>query len=139
MKYFLTAAIIATTVFNTANAQTTAANADNSAMPAAKTMTKEEKAAAKVKKEADLMEAFTKAGLTADEQEKYRAAMDAGNEKTKPIKADATLSDADKKEKVDAIYKERNENLKTILGEAKYKVLKAVQKAQREAAGTNAG
>ncbi len=132
MKKILIAALLTAGVFNAATAQTAVATD-------VKTMTKAEKDAAKAKKEADLMDAFTKAGLTADEQLKYRAAMDAGNEKTKPIKADATLTDADKKEKVDAIYKERNENLKTILGETKYKALKAVQKAQREAAGTNAG
>ena len=132
MKKILIAALFTAGFFNAADAQT-------ALTPEMKIMTKAEKAAAKAKKEGDLVEAFTKAALTADEQVKYRAAMDAGNEKTKPIKADATLSDADKKEKVDAIYKERNDNLKTILGEAKYKPLKAVQKAQREAAGTNAG
>lgn len=138
MKTILLATLLATAVFNTASAQTAVA-AETPATAAAKTMTKAEKEAAKAKKEADLLEAFTKAGVTADEQLKYKAAVDASNEKTKPIKADASLSDADKKTKVDAIGKERNDNIKALFGEAKYKLFKATQKAQKEAAATTAG
>ncbi|MCY7292700.1 MAG: hypothetical protein LH615_11035 [Ferruginibacter sp.] len=131
MKKFLIVVFFATAVFNSASAQTSMA-------PSNKTMTKQEKVAAKAKKEADLLEAFTKAGLTADEQQKARAALEESNEKIKSIKADASLSDEDKKTKMNAIYKERNNNLKTMMGEATYKVFKATQKAQKEAMGTNA-
>jgi len=130
MKYFLIATFFATAVFNTVSAQT-------AIEPAAKTMTKEEKVVAKAKKEADLQDAFNKAGLTADEQVKSKAALDESNEQTKPIKADASLSDDDKKAKMDVIYKDRNESLKGIMGDAKYKVFKATQKAQKEAAASN--
>ena len=132
MKKILLATLFATAIFNTTIAQTTIASV-------AKAMTKEEKDAAKAKKESDLVEAFTKAGFTADEQIKYRAEVEAGNAKMRPIKADASLSEEDKKTKTDAINKERNDNLKTMLGEAKYKLFKATQKAQKEASTTNAG
>ena len=130
MKKILIVAFLTAGFFNAAEAQT-------ALTPEMKTMTKAEKDAAKAKKEADLVEAFAKAGLSEDEQAKYRVEVDASNQKTKPIKADASLSDEDKKAKLDAIGKERNYNLKVILGEAKYKALKAVQKAQKEAGGNN--
>jgi len=132
MKIFLLATLLTAAVFNTADAQTADA-------PAAKTMTKAEKDAAKAKKEADLVEAFSKAGLSADLQLKCRAVLDESNEKTKPVKADASLSDDAKKEKLDALYKERNDNLKSLMGDANYKVFKATQKAQKEAAAANGG
>jgi hypothetical protein len=132
MKTFLMAFMLTAATYITATAQTAVVS------QGPKNMTKADKEVAKAKKEADLMDAFTKAGLTAEEQLKTRAALDAGNEKTKPIKADAALTEADKKQKLDAIYKERNDNLKTLLGDAKYKLFKAAQKAQKEAAGANA-
>ena len=130
MKTFLLATLLSACVFTTVHAQ-------NATATDAKTMTKAEKDAAKAKKEADLVEAFTKAGLTADEQSKSRAVLDASNDQTKPIKADASLSDDDRKEKLDAIYKERNDKLKVIMGNDKYKLFKATQKAQKEAAAAN--
>ena len=129
MKTFLLVTLLTATVFTAAHAQT--------AVPATTTMTKAEKETAKAKKEADLAEAFTKAGLTADEQVKCRAILDASNEQTKPVKADASLSDDARKEKLDAIYKERNDSLKAIMGNDKYKVFKATQKAQKEAAAAS--
>ena len=133
MKKIFISMLVAISLFATASAQTPSTSADVSADK--KAMTKADKEAAKVKKEADLTEAFAKAGATADEQKKARAVLDASNDQTKPIKADATLSEDEKKEKLDAIYKERNEQLKTILGNEKYKAFKAAQKAQKEAAG----
>ena len=132
MKKFLLATLFATAILNTTNAQTAATTV-------AKTMSKEEKDAAKAKKETDLVEAFTKAGFSADEQTKYRAEVEAGNAKMRPIKADASLSEEDKKTKTDVINKERNDNLKTMLGEAKFKLFKATQKEQKETAPTKAG
>lgn len=133
MKKLLLAAFITVGAFTTANAQN-----DAKFGTAAKTTTKEEKEAAKAKKEADLAEAFTKAGLTADEQAKSRTILTESNEQTKPVKADASLSEDAKKEKLEAIYKERNDKLKAAMGDAKYKVFKATQKAQKEAAAPKA-
>ncbi len=132
MKKIFVSLLVSISLFATTQAQTATANADGTS--AGKTLSKEEKEAAKTKKEADLVDAFTKAGLSADEQKKVRAVLDESNEKTKPIKADASLSDDAKKEKLDAIYKERNEQLKTVMGNEKYKAFKAAQKAQKEAA-----
>ncbi len=132
MKKFLLAAVFTAAVFTAANAQVMATTET-------KTMTKEEKAAAKAKKEAELNEAFTTAGLTDEEQVKMcRAALDQSNEKSKVIRADAALTADDKKAKLDAVNKERNEIMKTIMGDAKYKIFKATQKAQKEAAGATA-
>lgn len=131
IKKFLLAVVFTAAVFTAANAQVMATTET-------KTMTKEEKAAAKAKKEAELNEAFTKAGLTDEEQLKSRAALDESNEKSKLIKADAALTADDKKAKLDAVNKERNDNMKTIMGDAKYKIFKTTQKAQKEAAGSKA-
>lgn len=136
MKKILFAAIFTATIFTTAKAQNTAATAEAATIAKTeKEASKAEKLAAKEKKEAELVEAFKKAGLTAEEQKKCRAILDASNEKTKPVKADESLDDDAKKEKLDAIYKDRNDNLKATMGEAKYKIFKATQKAQKEAAG----
>jgi hypothetical protein len=128
MKTFLLATLLTATVFTT--------HAQTATTPATKTLTKAEKDAAKAKKEADLVEAFTKAGLSDDQQLKSRAALEASNELSKPIKADASLAEDVKKAKLDAIVKDRNDKLKTIMGDDKYKIFKATQKAQKEAAAT---
>ena len=133
MKKIFLSFLVFAALSATAQEQITTAEVTGVA-PVAKSATKADKDAAKVKKEADLMEAFTKAKLSADEQKKARAVLDDSNEKTKPIKADASLSEDDKKEKLDAIYAERNEQLKTVMGNDKYKAFKATQKAQKEAA-----
>lgn len=128
MKKIFLSLIITCAVFGSVTAQT-----KTETQIETKTMTKAEKQAAKEKKEADLIAAFETAGLTADEQSKFRACMDASNEKAKPIKADESLSAEDKKAKLDVIYHERNDEIKTILGKEKYKAFKDAQKAQKEA------
>lgn len=132
MKKILIASLVFVSLSAATQAQVT--TAANDVTPATKNQGQADKDAAKVKKEAALTAAFAKAGLTAEEQMKARAVLDDANVKTKPIKADASLSDADKKEKLDAIYAERNEQLKNVLGDEKYKAFKAAQKAQKEAA-----
>lgn len=128
MKKLLLATLIATAVAGTTQAQ------NDNAPTFSKAASKADKDAAKAKKEAELMEAFTKAELNAGQQAECRAILTASNDQTKPIKADATLSEDAKKEKLEAIYKERNDKLKAVMGDAKYKVFKATQKAQKEAA-----
>ena len=120
--------LFAAVVFNTAQAQTNMTSTT-------KAITEEQKNAAKVKKAENLIEAFTKAGLSNDEQLKARTELDESNEKIKSIKADASLSDDDKRTKVIAINKERKENLKAIMGEAKYELFEATQKMQRQSSG----
>lgn len=105
--------------------------------PQEKTMSKEDKAAAKAKKEADLLEAFKTAGVTEAEQQKVRVIMDENAAFGKTLKADESLSDEDRKAKNKEYYNVSNGKLKEILGADKYKAFKDVQKAQKEAAKTN--
>ena len=105
--------------------------------PQEKTLSKEEKAAAKAKKEADLMEAFETVGLSDDEQQKYRAIMEESSVFGKALKADSKLSDEEKASKSKEYGKAKDGRLKELLGADKYKALKEVQKAQKEAAKAN--
>ncbi len=123
--------LLTTVILGTVSAQTTAST---DTKLETKMMTKAEKQAAKEKKESDLVAAFKTAGMSTEEQAMIRASIDVANEKTKPIKADASLSPEDKVTKVAAIAQDRNEEMKTILGKEKYKAFKDAQKAQKEAA-----
>ena len=105
--------------------------------PQEKTLSKEEKAVAKAKKEADLMEAFKTAGLTDDEQQKVRLSMEENSAFGKTLKADTSLSEEDRKTKNKEYYNASNGKLKELLGAEKYKALKEVQKSQKEAAKAN--
>lgn len=105
--------------------------------PQEKTMSKEDKAAAKAKKESDLLEAFKTADISDAEQIKVRAIMEENSAFGKTLKADATLSDEDRKAKNKEYYKISNEKLKELIGPDKYKTFKDVQKAQKEAAKAN--
>ena len=125
MKTFLMATLFASAIFTTAHAQTAAT----------KTMSEQQKNAANAKKEANLLEAFNKAGLTDAEQLNCKALINASAEKIADIKADALLSEDDKKTAIAAIYVERNDQLQSIMGDAKYKVFKATQIEQRQSAG----
>ena len=107
--------------------------AGNSA-PQEKVMSKQDKEAAKAKKETELMDAFKAAGFSADEQQKVRDLMAESSGATKLLKADTSLSEDDLKEKSKEISKERDAKIKTLVGDTKYKTFKATQKAQKEAA-----
>jgi hypothetical protein len=130
MKHLFTTLFAVCLSFTAAVAQEKAADK----APQEKTMSKEDKAAAKAKKEADLQEAFNKAGLTADEQQKTKTILEETSALNKTVKADATLTDDQKMEKAKDNTKARDAKLKDLLGD-KYKVLKDTQKAQKEAAG----
>jgi len=131
MKYLLTTIMAIGFAFTGVQAQ------EASKAPQEKTQSKEEKAAAKAKKEADLMEAFKTAGLTDDEQQKVRAIMEENSAFGKTLKADTSLSDEDRKAKNKEYYNVSNGKLKELLGADKYKAFKDVQKAQKEAAKGN--
>lgn len=131
MKHLLTTLFAVCLSLTTAVAQE---KTDKS--PQEKTMSKEEKAAAKAKKEANLQEAFKTAGLTADEQQKFKVIVDESAALNKTVKADASLTDEEKMAKAKENTKARDAKLKELLGETKYKALKDIQKAQKEAAQT---
>lgn len=128
MKYLLTTIMAIGFAFTGVQAQ------EANKAPQEKTISKEERASAKVKKEADLMEAFKTAGLTEDEQQKYRSIMEESSAFGKALKADATLSDEEKAAKSKEYSKAKEGKIKELLGVEKYKALKEVQKAQKEAA-----
>ena len=128
MKYLLTTIMAIGFAFTGVQAQ------EANKAPQEKTISKEERASAKVKKEADLMEAFKTAGLTEDEQQKFRSIMEESSAFGKSLKADATLSDEEKAAKSKEYSKAKEGKIKELLGVEKYKALKEVQKAQKEAA-----
>jgi hypothetical protein len=115
----------------------TAAQAQESATekaPQEKTMTKEEKQAAREKKEAELLAAFNEAGLTIEEQQFYRKCAVERSENLKQLKADISLSDVERKAKEKEIVIASNDKLKNEIGDIKFKSLKNAQKLQKEAA-----
>ena len=130
MKHLLTTLFAVCLSFTAAVAQEKTGNT-----PQEKTMSKEDKAAAKSKKEANLQEAFKTAGLTADEQQKYKVIAEESAALNKTLKADESLTNEEKMAKAKENIKARDTKLKELLGEAKYKALKDIQKAQKEAAG----
>lgn len=133
MKHLLTTIIAVGFVFTGIQAQ----EKEAVKAPQEKTASKEDKAAAKAKKENDLLEAFKTAGVTEAEQLKVRAIMDENSAFGKTLKADASLSEEDKKAKNKEYYNVSNGKLKEILGANKYKAFKDIQKAQKEAAKAN--
>jgi Spy/CpxP family protein refolding chaperone len=113
------------------SAQTTEAKATETKAP-----TKEEKQKMKEKQEADLAAAFKEIGLTDEQVQQVKAVMDATNQKNKELRMDATLSDDDKKAKMKVNNDEKNEKIKSIMGDEKYKQFNAIKKKQKEAATT---
>lgn len=105
--------------------------------PQEKTASKDDKAAAKAKKESDLLDAFKTAGVTDTDQQKVRVIMDENAAFVKTLKADTSLSDEDRKAKNKEYYNVSNGKLKEIIGAEKYKAFKDAQKAQKEAAKAN--
>ncbi len=95
-------------------------------------MTKEEKAAAKAKKEQELTEALEGAGLTKDQQKQVRDVLEDAAEKGKEIKNDPKLSEEEKAAKKEAINSAKNDKLKEIMGADKYKIWNQIRKKQKE-------
>lgn len=89
---------------------------------------------AKKNNEMQLLEAFKKAQLTIEEQQKVKTIFREGSASFKILKADATLNDSIRKVKYTEHDNIKNAQLKEALGEAKYKALKKAQKELREAA-----
>lgn len=94
--------------------------------------TKEQKAADKAKKEADLVAAFTELGLTPNQQDEVRATLTDAEQKGKDIKNDDALSDTEKAAKKEEVNSAKNEKLKQIMGADKFKLWSAIRKKQKE-------
>jgi hypothetical protein len=89
---------------------------------------------AKKNNEMQLLEAFKKAQLTIEEQQKVKTIFRESSASFKILKADATLNDSKRKVKYTEHDNIKNAQLKEALGEAKYKALKKAQKELREVA-----
>nr|WP_315147847.1 hypothetical protein [uncultured Flavobacterium sp.] len=131
MKHLFTTLFVFCLSFTAAVAQEKPADK----APQEKTMSKEEKQAAKAKKEAELQEAFNTAGFTANEQQLVRTSYADRSAFGKKLKEDSSLSDEDRKAKAKEFSTTEDAKLKEKLGTEKYKAFKDAQKAQRAAAG----
>lgn len=129
MKKLLIPIVVACLSFTAIEAQEAGNNA-----PQEKVMSKQDKEAAKAKKESELMDAFKTADISATEQQKIRDYMSESMASNKMLKADTSLSEDDMKTKYKEISKDREAKIKALVGDAKYKALKDAQKAQKEAA-----
>lgn len=99
-----------------------------------KITTKEEKQRMKEKQEADLAVAFKEIGLSEEQVQQVKAVMEATNKKNKELRMDATLSDEDRKAKIQLNNEEKNAKIKSIMGDEKYKQFNEIKRKQKAAA-----
>ena len=99
-----------------------------------KITTKEEKQKMKEKQEADLAAAFKEIGLSEEQVQQVKAVMEAINKKNKELRMDATLSDEDRKAKIQLNNEEKNAKIKSIMGDEKYKQFNEIKRKQKAAA-----
>ncbi len=122
-----------TTIFVTCLTLTAMAkeNAAVKTRPEKKTVSKEDKEAAKAKKEADLLEVFKIAEITPEEQVKMREFIVESGEYGKQLRADPDFTDEEKILKAKVYSKIKNARMKELLGDAKYKVYRDAVNAQK--------
>lgn len=102
-----------------------------------KDMTKEEKAAAKAKKELNQTTMFKELGLTEEQIKKFKEIQTEANKKSNELKDNSKLTVEEKEAAKKQINDTKNAALKEMLGEEKYKLfneIKKRQKAEAEAA-----
>jgi hypothetical protein len=99
-----------------------------------KKLSKEEKEAIKAKKEANLQEAFNKAGLTVGEQEMVRTSYANRSSYKKLLKIDTSLSEDKMATEYKAYSKSEEDKLKDAFGKDKYKIFRETQNEQKELA-----
>ena len=97
-------------------------------------LTKEEKQKMKEKQEADINAAFKEIGLTDEQIQQVKTVMDEASKKNNELRKNETLTDEQKKEQMKANNDEKNQRMKEIMGEDKYKQFNAIRKKQKEAA-----
>jgi hypothetical protein len=100
--------------------------------PPEKTVSKDDKEAAKAKKEADLLEVFKIAAITPEEQAKMREFIVESGEYGKQLRADPDFTDEEKIMKAKVYAKIKNARMKELLGDAKYKVYRDAVNAQKK-------
>lgn len=94
------------------------------------TLTKEERAAAKAKKESNLLEVFKTIQATPEEQAKMREFIIESNEYGKELRADPDFTEEEKILKTKVYTKIKNTRLKELLGDDRYKLYREVIKVQ---------
>lgn len=84
------------------------------------------------KKETDLVELFKRADLNDDQQIKSRAVITAYEAQISAIKTDATLSINIKKNKIDLLMVEQDNELKEIMGAPQFKAFETGRRVQKD-------
>lgn len=99
--------------------------------PQEKTTSKEEKAAAKAKKEADLINVFKIIQATPEEQAKMREFITESGEYGKELRADPDFTDEEKIMKSKVYAKIKNARLRELLDDDRYKTYRDAVNAQK--------
>lgn len=133
MKKIILSTILSMTI-TAGFCQTTAVDTTGKAPAAKKELSKEEKAALKAKQEAEVNEAYKQAELSDEQIAKVKAVVTDAGKKSTELKNNTSMSDADKVVAKNKINEEKNNALKEIMGEDKFKKYNAVRKKQKEAA-----
>ena len=113
-----------------------AANAQDAAK-VDKAAAKQAKEQMKQKQAEELDKAIKDAGISSDVAGKFKETMTAYGAKSSEVKKDASLTDAQKEEKLKEITEEKNTKLKEIVGADKYKEFNKIRKQQKEAAAAS--
>ena len=96
-------------------------------------MTKEQKAQLKTQKEESLNSALKELQLTDEQCVQIKEVLKNADEIAKTIKSDATMSEEQKSEKKEQITNAKNEKLKVIMGDEKFKQWKIIRKKPKDA------
>lgn len=96
-------------------------------------MSKEEKVKMREKQEQDLQAAFKEIGLTDEQIKQCKEIIVDANKKTSEVRKDATLTDEQKETKRKEINTEKNNKLKEVMGEEKFKQFNSIRKKQKDA------
>jgi hypothetical protein len=112
------------------NAQTADAKVDKAAAKQAKEQMKQKQAE-------ELDKAIKDAGIGSDVAAQFKESMSLYSSKSSEVRKDASLTDAQKEEKLKAITEEKNAKLKEIVGADKYKEFSKIRKQQKEAAAAS--
>ena len=118
-------ALLAFGTLATAQAQTTSAKTTA-------TLSKEEKAKLKVKKEQDLTDAIKQLGFTSEQEKGIREALEIQSKKNELLKAKTDITEEVRAEEKKKISDEKNTKLKEIMGKDKYKEWNTLRKQQAE-------
>jgi Spy/CpxP family protein refolding chaperone len=94
--------------------------------------TKEEKQKMKEKQEAEIAAAFKEIGLTDEQIQQVKTVMDETSKKNGELRKNETLTDDQKKEQMKANNDEKNQKIKDIMGEEKYRQYNQIRKKQKE-------